>query len=787
MKGILIIVFVFVNLIGFSQPGRSPLSTNNLTWMNVGSPGLSPGQVECTDIAIDQSGVPFIAYRDFANSMKVSVLKFDGTNWIYVGSPGISPGEAFNVSLLMSPSNEPHVAFTDAPTGRGMVMKFDGTNWVTVGGYIYPACGANYCRMAISPSGQIYYAYSDPGYGWKIVVKKLNASATAWESVGVAGFSYGAVESISIACNAGNVPYVAFNDHGLSGKIGVRMFNGVSWVPVGNPGFSLGSVGSISLTISPAGEPYVAYRDSANGYHSLVQRFNGSDWESVGSSSNTFGSGYYPDLAFSPQGQLYYAYSSGFAKLQKFDGTNWIDLGSPSDPSFSTYTSLAFNPLDSVPYMAYCETFLANKATVMKYDSCMVGPAGPIAGPLEVCPVSMEYTYSISPIPTATYYTWTVPYGTQIISGEGTNSITVIFDNITYQGTISVEPTQPCSAAGSQVLVHIFYAPVPDITGNDSVCPNSGIHVYSTDEGMENYHWTISPGGIIVSSQDSSFVEVEWNQTGEQWISVEYTDTLGCSTLESTFFPVAVNPLPDTIGVITGEPVVCAGSTGISYFVEPDSNAVSYNWTLPQGCSIASGSGTNSIQVNFENTATSGNITVQAANDCGVGGISPPFFVEVNPVPPRPVISLQGDTLNSSAPFGNQWYKDGNMLPNATSQFYIIDPFISGFFWTQVTMEGCVSDTSNHIYFSAVGCSEAQKSLLSLYPNPVTRQLTLVPGHLAQGEKSIEISNSDGSMILVTRTAQDKIVLDVEGYPAGMYVVKVTTPSSTLLGKFFKY
>jgi hypothetical protein len=71
----------------------------------------------------------------------------------------------------------------------------------------------------------------------------------------------------------------------------------------------------------------------------------------------------------------------------------------------------------------------------------------------------------------------------------------------------------------------------------------------------------------------------------------------------------------------------------VAFSVPAIANATGYTWTLPTGASIASGSNTNSITVNFSTTASSGNITVRGTNACGNGTISANYSVTVNPLP----------------------------------------------------------------------------------------------------------------------------------------------------------
>jgi hypothetical protein len=74
----------------------------------------------------------------------------------------------------------------------------------------------------------------------------------------------------------------------------------------------------------------------------------------------------------------------------------------------------------------------------------------------------------------------------------------------------------------------------------------------------------------------------------------------------------------------------------VAYSVGAIANATYYVWTLPSGATIASGSGTNSITVNYAANAVSGNITVYGNNTCGNGTASPAFPVTVNHIPGQP-------------------------------------------------------------------------------------------------------------------------------------------------------
>ena len=90
---------------------------------------------------------------------------------------------------------------------------------------------------------------------------------------------------------------------------------------------------------------------------------------------------------------------------------------------------------------------------------------------------------------------------------------------------------------------------------------------------------------------------------------------------------------PEAAGTITGTTPVCQGDTGVSYTVPTIADAETYSWTLPFGATIASGTNTNSIKVDYSTTASSGDITVKGINSCGGDGTASSLAITVHPLP----------------------------------------------------------------------------------------------------------------------------------------------------------
>ena len=104
-----------------------------------------------------------------------------------------------------------------------------------------------------------------------------------------------------------------------------------------------------------------------------------------------------------------------------------------------------------------------------------------------------------------------------------------------------------------------------------------------------------------------------------KWDIIVYGNNICGDGGTSPAFPVSITALPSPAGNISGPSTVCQGDTGKVYSVPPIYGASGYSWSLPLGAYSVSGSGSNTITVDFSISAVSGNITVYGSNSCGNG------------------------------------------------------------------------------------------------------------------------------------------------------------------------
>jgi hypothetical protein len=254
----------------------SVMKFDGSAWTQVGVAGFSPDMVENTSLAFDSSDTPYVAYQDWANDRKASVMRFNSatSSWEQVGVAGFSIGATLYTNLAIDSSGMPYVAYEDVANDyKASVMRFNSatSSWEQVGAAGFSIGGAGMPSFALDSSDTPYVAYEDFANDKKVSVMRFNG--TDWEQVGMAGFSPSATYYISVTFDSGGTPYVAYEDSANGYKASVMRFNGTAWEQVGMAGFSKGAVQNTSLAFDSSGTPYVAYTDYANGDKASVMKF----------------------------------------------------------------------------------------------------------------------------------------------------------------------------------------------------------------------------------------------------------------------------------------------------------------------------------------------------------------------------------------------------------------------------------------------------------------------------------------------------------------------------------
>lgn len=239
--------------------------------------------------------------------------------------------------------------------------------------------------------------------------------------------------------------------------------------------------------------------------------------------------------------------------------------------------------------------------------------------------------------------------GTLLLAGD--TSFVTPFLNIstTYYAETKNDSSGCTSPVRTPVHAFILNIAAPTLSGPQAICKYAHTSIYSTEPGMQNYQWTVSPGGIINGDPGSNTIMVDWTTPGLQQVTVNYDLPAGCPGERPALLYVMVGTKPDSAGAISGLQEVCSGTTGVLYSVAPVAFATRYTWTVPPGVVMISGSGTDSIIVDFPPSATSGYFKVFASDTCGDGPASPPYPVMV--FQPPVAFAGPGDTICKNGSF----------------------------------------------------------------------------------------------------------------------------------------
>jgi hypothetical protein len=183
------------------------------------------------------------------------------------------------------------------------------------------------------------------------------------------------------------------------------------------------------------------------------------------------------------------------------------------------------------------------------------------------------------------------------------------FSNVISYATLPAVPAAPVAAAGTG-------AGCTQITAN-----------WSGTTGATDYLFDLATnsnfnGGSFVgvykdfSTAGATSLTVTGLTAGTTYFyRVRASNSGGASAYSGTITYATLTAAPGTPGTINGLQAVCANAPGVAYSVTAVANASTYNWSLPAGATIATGSGSNAITVNFG--TTSGNVSVTASNGCG--------------------------------------------------------------------------------------------------------------------------------------------------------------------------
>ena len=227
---------------------------------------------------------------------------------------------------------------------------------------------------------------------------------------------------------------------------------------------------------------------------------------------------------------------------------------------------------DTIITVRYSSQFLSGNIQVRAMSNCSASnfaslavtrkttaTPGVITGPTDACPLmaSSSYAYySIAASVNATSYSWTVPVGATIVSGQGTTNVTVSFQNNFISGNINVTAVNNCSTSGIRSLAITRKIPATPgvITATVlNACPGRQVkYTVSSVINATSYLWTLPIGGTFVGASNTNSVTVQYaNGIIKDSIAVQAVNN--CFTTAKRRLLVSMPACPSSPIVFTNE------------------------------------------------------------------------------------------------------------------------------------------------------------------------------------------------------------------------------------------
>ncbi len=331
---------------------------------------------------------------------------------------------------------------------------------------------------------------------------------------------------------------------------------------------------------------------------------------------------------------------------------------------------------------------------------------GAITGQNSICGTPTNVPYTIASVPGATIYTWSVPPGASIASGQGTISIMVNYPGGSANGNVSVTAGNgTCTTSPSVLPVTVGSSAVasPTSGGNQAqgACAGGAIPTLTATATVPSGHsvvwYNAATGGSVVTNPIL-------NTVGSiTYYAESVNNTTFCRSTTRTPVTLTITSVPGATASAAGPTTFCQGGS----VVLTASSGTTYNWS--------NGATTQSITVTTSGTYTCTVTTSTCTSTTAAIGVTvnPKPSVSASAAGPTTVCQPNTVTLNASA--GSSWLWSNG----ATTQSITVS--VSGNYTVTVTnASGCVSDAS-----AAIPVTVNPQPVVNIAAAPYTR---LLPG-----------------------------------------------------------
>ncbi len=222
-------------------------------------------------------------------------------------------------------------------------------------------------------------------------------------------------------------------------------------------------------------------------------------------------------------------------------------------------------------------------------------------------------------------------------TGDTTSSLTV--SPPAGHHVYSVTVTDACGIsviASATVDVGTTPGPAGPVTCSlPVICTSVAGVVFSVPAiaGADSYVWTFPAGATVTSGANTNSVTVSFSASASPGQVTVFGRSTFCGDGSPSSMTPVIHPSPGAAGPVAGVTSLCQGPVPLTWSIAPVANATTYEWTVPPGATIVSGTTSNAITCIFPIGSSSGVFTVRGDNaECPAGATSS-LAVTVNPLP----------------------------------------------------------------------------------------------------------------------------------------------------------
>lgn len=430
------------------------------------------------------------------------------------------------------------------------------------------------------------------------------------------------------------------------------------------------------------------------------------------------------------------------------------------------------------------------------------------AGPVDICG-SFNYVYSTTSVPSAASYIWTAnPASAGTFSGTGTTGTLAASNTWNGPFTVTVSGSNACGAGpGSAALnVSSTFQPNPYslFSGGGYCAGQAGYEIKLEDSDLgvnyQLYKDGIASGAVIPGTGNMLSFGLQTVGT----YTVSGTNGTCSANMQGAATVYIIDP-PAAASQPGGPESTCNNVPSVFTAVLP-ANGFTLLWTLnPANAGTVTQPTLTSAVVNW-NPAFEGvvAVTVQGQNECGEGAASPAHSITINALP-TPVASgitsvcknqeITYTTVSISGSSYN-WVVTGGTIQSGQGSNEIIvlwgNPGTGTIAVIETSAAGCtdMSPLLSVAIDACTGVNEEKSELLSIYPNPASDQLNILPGAEVKTPLDISVYNATGRLVRqyskVNVNNTNELRFDISDLNPGVYRLLIMSDNMVTTQSFIK-